>query len=66
MCSIGANLILTRRSSVGILHRMPKPGPFASRSCTLSEHLRARPKHLRLPEEGASRSVNCTFFVQSH
>ena len=36
---------------MGILHRMPKPGSFASRSCTLSEHLRARPKHLRLPRK---------------
>ena len=51
MCSISANLQLTRRSSVGILQRMPKPGSFASRSCTLSEHLRARPKHLRLPRK---------------
>ena len=43
MCSKGANVGPARRSSVGILHRMPKPGSFASRSCTLSEHLRARP-----------------------
>ena len=56
----------TWKSYVGILQRMPKPGSFASIACPLSEHLRARPKHLRLPEEGASRSVNCTFFVQSH
>ena len=38
----------TWRSYVGILQRMPKPGPFASLACTLSEHLRARPKHLHL------------------
>ena len=38
----------TWRSYVGILHRMPKPGSFASLACTLSEHLRARPKHLHL------------------
>ena len=33
---------------MGILQRMPKPGPFASLACTLSEHLRARPKHFHL------------------
>ena len=48
------NLGPARRSSVGILQRMPKPGSFASRSCTLSEHLRARPKHLRLPRKEAN------------
>ena len=37
-----------RGSSVGILQRMPKPGSFASRSCTPGEHLRARPKHIHL------------------
>ena len=36
---------------MGILQRMPKPGSFASIACTLSEHLRARPKHLRLPRK---------------
>ena len=36
---------------MGILQRMPKPGSFASIYCTLSEHLRARPKHLRLPRK---------------
>ena len=38
----------TWKSYVGILQRMPKPGSFASIACTLSEHLRARPKHLHL------------------
>ena len=38
----------TWRSYVGILQRMPKPGSFASIACTLSEHFRARPKHLHL------------------
>ena len=38
----------TWTSYVGILHRMPKPGSFASIVCTLSEHLRARPKGLHL------------------
>ena len=43
---------------LGILHRMPKPGSIASLACTLSEHLRARPKYLCLPEEGAFFCVN--------
>ena len=47
MGSISANLDSAQRSSVGILQRMPKPGSFANITCTLSEHLRARPKHLR-------------------
>ena len=40
----------TWKSYVGILQRMPKPGSFASIACTLSlsEHLRARPKHFHL------------------
>jgi hypothetical protein len=52
LCSIDANLGPVRGSSVGILQRMPKPGSFASISCTQSEHLRARPKHPRLPRKG--------------
>ena len=42
------NLGPAQRSYVGILQRMPKPGSSASIYCTLSEHLRARPKHLCL------------------
>ena len=41
MCSISANLDSAQRSSVGILQRMPKPGSFASITCTLSEHLKS-------------------------
>ena len=35
-----------------------RPGSIASLACTLSEHLRARPKYLCLPEEGAFFCVN--------
>ncbi len=56
VCSKGTNLGPARGSSVGILQRMPKPGSFASRSCTLSEHLRARPKHPRLPRKETNDS----------
>ena len=35
-------------SYVGILQRMSKPGSFASTACTLSEHLKARPKDIHL------------------
>ncbi len=42
---------------MGILHRMPKPGSFASITCTLSEHLRARPKHTP-PSQGRRLTIS--------
>jgi hypothetical protein len=40
--------VQTWTSYVGILQRMSKPGSFASIACTLSEHLKARPKDIHL------------------
>ena len=49
---------------MGILQRMPKPGSFASIACTLSEHLRARPKHLRLPRKEPPAESAVLFMVR--
>ena len=60
MGRLSANLDSAQRSYVGILQRMPKPGSFASIYCTLSEHLRARPKHLCLwKREPATETFAC-------